>query len=525
MKLTLRIIFILITFLIYNPIFGQDTISIYFEFGQSKIPDEQLIPLNAIPTLYDLSDLDSVYFIGMADSVGDLESNFDLSEKRARNVAKYCERIINTTLPVRVKALGESLNDEKWKNRRVLVIFFFKPVQPEEDEIQNENKIKESCYYIDYHLLHHSHIRTITKRKKNLVLIETTLPDLKKKKEQYYGSTTKNGEFIVKKVKWAFLRTGKLWWSQTRYVATIPEEDFKKYKIFKVGDLPCDSCSEDFRNKAFIINEDTCMQVDYFVMENMQIKRSLFNRTSVEIRVPREYINYEDKYYIGCGYENELIWTTKKGKRKQNYFYSHLPLYFNYLGNITRVMKCCKSNPEPSECDKKLIYNSIFCSAKGGLTLNAELGTYYQQSKITPYIAIGLFKEGSFSRVSLFVGTDNKLSIYSSLRYQIHIISFPYNILNPFSTWQSPKQQQVIYRYGRLYLGTELKSRFILNNPYHLEQNIHIGFAAVNTNYNAIIPRIFLEYGIGYDYLGVYSKRVYSIVQLGLNIKIARFKK
>lgn len=525
MRLILRIFLLILVSLISKPIVGQDTLSIYFEFGQSKIPDAQLLPLNAIPTLYDLSDLDSVYFIGMADSVGDLESNFNLSEKRARNVAKYCERILDVKIPSKVTAIGEISMDEKWKNRRVIVILFFKPVPSEEDEIQKGNKVKENCYYIDYDLLHHSQIRTIRKRKKNLVLIESTLPDLKKNNEHYYGTTAKNGEFIVKKVKWSYLRTGKLWWSNTRYVATIPKEDFEKYKIFKVDDLPCDSCSEDFRTKALILNEDTCMQVDYFLMDNMQIKISIFNRTSVKIRVPREYVNLEDKYYIGCGYENELIWTTKQGKRKQPYYYSHLPIYFNYLGNITRVMKCCKSNPEPSECDQQLMSFSTLCSAKGGFRLNAELGTYYQQSKLTTYIALGLLNEGSFSRVSLFVGTDNNLSIYSSLRYQFHFISFHYRILNPFSPWQSPKYRNITYKYGRFYIGTELKSRILIHNPDHLEQNIHIGFAAVNTHYNTIIPRIFLEYGIGFDYLGVYSKRFYSILQLGLNIQIAKFKK
>ena len=145
MRLILRIFLLILVSLISKPIVGQDTLSIYFEFGQSKIPDAQLLPLNAIPTLYDLSDLDSVYFIGMADSVGDLESNFNLSEKRARNVAKYCERILDAKIPSKVTAIGEISMDEKWKNRRVIVILFFKPVPSEEDEIQKGNKVKENC--------------------------------------------------------------------------------------------------------------------------------------------------------------------------------------------------------------------------------------------------------------------------------------------------------------------------------------------------------------------------------------------
>jgi len=114
-----------------------------------------------------------------------------------------------TYIPVRVTALGESSVDEKWKNRRVTVILLFKPSQPDEIELKEVNKIKEVCCNIDYHLLHHSHIRTVTKRKKVL----TTIPDLRKKKEHYYGTTSKNGDFIVKKVRWSSIRTGNLWWS------------------------------------------------------------------------------------------------------------------------------------------------------------------------------------------------------------------------------------------------------------------------------------------------------------------------
>ncbi len=90
------------------------------------------------------------------------------------------------------------------------------------------------------------------------------------------------------------------------------------------------------------------------------------------------------------------------------------------------------------------------------------------------------------------------------------------------STWQSPTKKQIINKYGRLYLGTELKTSINKTKKNYLEQNIHIGLAAINTNRNAFIPRVFIQYGLGFDYLGTYSTEVYSIVQIGLNIKIAR---
>ncbi|HBH07722.1 MAG TPA: hypothetical protein DDX92_14090 [Flavobacteriales bacterium] len=516
---------ILLTMLTSVHVHGQDTISVFFDFGHSKILYSELEKLNAIPINYDLSDLDSIHFIGMADSVGDFKANIKLSEKRAKNVARHCERLFPENVTTKITALGERTIDESEKNRRVDIILHFKPIQAEQVEQTEDIQKKEVCYNIDYKLLHRCHLRIVTKRKKELTIIETNIPDLRKNKEHYYGSTSKNGDFLAKKVKWSSKRTGNLWWAETRYVATIPKEDFDTYKIFKIEDLPCDTCSEDFQSKASISKEDTCVQVDRFLMENIQFKTSLFNRNSVKIRTPREYINLEDRYFIGCGFQNELVWDTKKGRRKQNYYYSRLPRHFNYISNITRVMDCCKNNPEPSECDRPLIFCRTLGEPDRSFILNAEIGSHYQQSTLTPYTGLGISKEGYFSRVSILAGTDIDLSFYGSLRYQYHFLSFPFSAMNPFSTWQSPTSQQVINRYGRLYLGTEIKTRFNENKQDYLEQNVHIGLAAVNTNRDALIPRIFIQYGIGFDYLGTYATGAYSIVQLGLNMKIARLNK
>ena len=469
--------------------------------------------------------MDSANFIGMADSIGEFKLNIKLSEKRARNAARHCERLFQENTPIKITALGERSIDKSGKNRRVDIILYFQHIQTEEVEQIEPTRTMEVCYNIDYKLLHRCHLRTITKREKKLTIIETTLPDVKKKKEHYYGLTTKNGDFITKKVKWIARRTGNLWWSKTRYVATIPKEDFDTYKIFKIEELPCNTCSESFQKKAEISKEDTCIQVDRFLMENVQLKSSPFNNRSVKVRIPREYVNIDDKYFIGCGFQNELKWETKKGRKKKNYYYSEIPRYYNYIDNITRVMGCCKSNPEPSECDKSIIYCSTLREPDSSFILNAEIGNYYQQLTHSPYGAFGISKEGCFSRISIIAGTDIDLSFYSSLRYQYHFLSFPFSYLNPLSIWEIPTKQQVINKYSRFYLGTELKTRINDNKQDYFEQNIHIGLAAVNTNRDAFIPRIFVQYGIGFDYLETYATGIYAIVQLGINMKIVRLNK
>ena len=93
MKLFLQTFIYLVIFYSVHT-YGQDTISVYFDFSQHKLSDSEINEIFSIPTKYDLSDLDSVHFIGLSDSIDDLNTNIKLSEKRARNVAKYAERII-----------------------------------------------------------------------------------------------------------------------------------------------------------------------------------------------------------------------------------------------------------------------------------------------------------------------------------------------------------------------------------------------------------------------------------------------
>ncbi len=217
---------ILLTMLTSVHVHGQDTISVFFDFGHSKILYSELEKLNAIPINYDLSDLDSIHFIGMADSVGDFKANIKLSEKRAKNVARHCERLFPENVTTKITALGERTIDESEKNRRVDIILHFKPIQAEQVEQTEDIQKKEVCYNIDYKLLHRCHLRIVTKRKKELTIIETNIPDLRKNKEHYYGSTSKNGDFLAKKVKWSSKRTGNLWWAETRLCSDYSKRRF-----------------------------------------------------------------------------------------------------------------------------------------------------------------------------------------------------------------------------------------------------------------------------------------------------------
>src|SRR4051812_5290427 len=96
-------------------LYGQDTLSVYFQSGSSDIEDNQLNVLNSIPMRFDLSELDSVHYIGVADSIGDLKSNIRLSEKRAIKTSHYCKRLFPENYLYKTTAMGERAQNRENK--------------------------------------------------------------------------------------------------------------------------------------------------------------------------------------------------------------------------------------------------------------------------------------------------------------------------------------------------------------------------------------------------------------------------
>ena len=525
MKLLIRFLLLLC---LSNPFhgFGQDTVSVYFEFSRSKISVEQQELLNAIPTSYDLSDLDSIQFIGMTDSVGKLKSNLKLAEKRAGNVAKYCARLFPPNTLQSVHALGEASNPDDQKNRRVDVLLFF-PKQSSNDTINPQVQIIETengCYNVDYDLLHASHIRTIKKRSKSKVIIETSLKNVKNKNEHYYAISNSKGEFITKKVKWKAKKTGKLWWAKNRYVATVPEVSFKSFKIFKLGGSPCDTCSEDFPRQQKIEKDDTCRQVDYFLMDNIQFKRKFLSKKWGKVRVPREYVNIEERYFTSRNAHETLEWTTKRGKRKKLYYFAKVPRHLDYLYNITKAMDCCKFDTSASGYTRPLMTCGTVGEYTPSIVLHGEIGTHFQQAKLLPYAGIGIYLEDKTNRLHAIAGTDFHVGFHAALRYQFSIVNFSYKDVNPFAAWKFPGTPAPLETLGQLYVGMEFKTSRNTSDLNYFEQNVHIGIAALNLKRKALVPRIFLQYGLGYDYLQNNATKIYSIGQLGVNLKLARLR-
>ncbi|MBI1183501.1 hypothetical protein GC194_04485 [bacterium] len=418
-----------------------------------------------------------------------------------------------------VAALGEKESNEAYKNRRIDIILYVRiDDEPEEPAIEDFSP-DDQCYVIDYKLLHLCHLHTFKRGNKEWVVIETNASEILENNVYYYGKTTRKGVFRSKKVKWLQKRTGKLWWAKRRFITTVPKKDFDSYKIFRIKPAPCGSCAENFQAGKPILHEVDCIQMDTFLKENLQVKRILFNWRQVKIRAPKEYVHPEADYFVNCSMQNKLTWTTKRAGRREKYYYSKLPITFHHIENITRIMKCCDSNI--IDCNNKPVLQLFPLDAiNKHYSFNMELGSRCMYAGSIQYATIGVSKQFSFSRFNLQAGYQTNHSYYSYLSYQFHFLSFAFQNINPFATWQTPKPAFSLRRYGRLYVGSSLHSVYSHTEPYKLQQNFHVGLAAVNTQYGALVQRVFVQYGINLNYFRSNTPSIFPMLQLGFNVNL-----
>lgn len=517
MKLT-RVAFILLVFLKTGVSFGQDTLSIYFKTGISKIQKEQEAILNTISSKYDLSDLDSVYFIGLADSIGDAKLNLKLSEKRAKNSAAYCKKILPETTFTKIIASGESTLEQTEKNRKVNIVFYFPSEKIE--TLPDTVKIihdKQSCYNVDYKLLRYAHIRTVVKGRKRLTIIQARPEDIGSKEEYYYGELNKKGDLIIKPVKW---KSKKI--DGDRYITSLPAESFRLFRLFKITNPPCDTCHENLLKNKKLIYMDSSMLVERELMEAIELKQSIFPINTLKIRVPRKLVVIEDSYFIGC--ESHLLKWRKKGKK---YYYSRLPLNINVLENITRRREFCRFNPPPNDCAEPII-RILPSGGPQPLTIYGEVGCHYDQDRFSlpgvfvPFVGLNFIKEQKRCRYNLLLAIPKNKGFNGAIAYQFPFINFPLRNKNPFSRWQKPATT-VIQKYMRMYLGTALRLAIERGKYNMVDQDLHLGLSIVNFSEKSIIRYIYIQYGVMYDYIRHRDHDFNSIAQMGINFKLIQF--
>jgi hypothetical protein len=514
MRIISTVIFLFFSF----QAFCQDKVVVYFEVGSSKIDKRQQAMLDSIPEKYNLPDLDSVIFIGYADSTGNFRANLKLSEKRANNVAKHCRNFLPKKIPFAIRASGEKDKQIEFQDRRVEINMYFRSLPAELPDSSLDTIIpEEQCYYVDYYTIRRCTKRMIIKNKKEFMLLELEVP-LEKKEILYWGTESEKGSVIPKKVRWVTQTTGRLWWKRSRYQTLIPAEDYKKYKVFKIKDLPCRRCHEDFGKKPGIVEETTCLNIDWPLTRNMQVKRLLFNLRKVRVRVPKIYVDTNLIYFMNYNVKEEIEWKEGRRRRDTSYYFckisiAHREAMHYYYNNISRFMDCCDKGDVFGRFRGDDVINNFW------IPWGFEVGDNYREKTHTPYFGVGLYLEGKFSQYNLRAGLekypDVKASFYTAARYQYNYFSFPLSLLNPVAEWESPGYS-FTGLFGRLYAGTELKYGKNMSREIVLEQTAHAGFSIQYSDFS----RAFVQYGLGYDYLRNNSLNVYPIIQFGLIVQL-----
>lgn len=515
------------------PGMAQDTTAIYFLTGQYKIKEKQAEVLKNLPVDYDMSQVDSIRFIGMADSVGSLRSNLRLSEKRAKSAAKYCRSLIDEEITFSTQALGEKKGHRTHRSRRVDVVLYSTP-----DTTDTVIKEEEPglCQYVAYGFMYHSHVREVKKRGTPLMVIETEplFFDGNKPADLYSGHVNDSGSVHHYKVKWKRKTTGKDWYRHKRFVATIPKVDYDQFKLFRKYEPPCNRCHFDDSTGVAPTESVDCLKKDAFLMRNMQVKKIPFKRWTMKVRVPREYVLERAEYYYfsrNVRKTQKLQWTAKKGKRNRRFLYTELDRYKldnrkpdrgrrlnTYLPNIKRKMKCC---PQPAKPDDP----PLLCGGTGGFnrvdifSVEAEAGYIYQTALHLPYVAMGIRRSGQVGQAALMAGLYGDLGIYTSLRLQLHLLSFIPSDINPTSSWETPTQITA-QRYWNLFAGLELKGRAKPDGKSFLENNIHLGLSSIDPFNTPSIPRLFMQFGMGRDHLKEIADDWYPYVHIGIDIRL-----
>ncbi len=517
--------FFILSFFISLFIHGQDTVSVFFTFASSNIAEDQFEKLNLMPTQYDMNDLIAIKFIGITDSVGKNSDNLKLSAKRASAVKNFCDAFIPKNIPNSIIALGERKGKDVALSRRVDVLLYFKPNKPE--LLQNPGiEPPPGCYYIDYFVLHRVKKQIVQRKGITYVVLEAAELTLERANQNFYASIEKDGKVAVHPIKWVARKTGKLWWKGVRYISEIPKVEFDRFKIFRIEDKPCNKCHEYLIDDKTINNEFNCEQVDRFLMKNIQVKPVFLDHNKIQIRVAREFVDLNEQYYTGCDLTNRIFWRKENGRHHKAYYYATVPLgYPGYLANIVRTMKCCKSDPEPSECNRPIVkYEPIMCGTRmnRGVFLSAEVGSHLQMNELVSYASIGASKYTKFGQLLFYVGANNKKDLHASFRLQFRVFSILMRSLNPVSSWQQPNKGIDHPWYLALHAGSEMKLRYNSSRSNLIDDNINLELALLNGRQieMPIISRVFVNYGYAYDLTGNYSKTFYPVLHFGLQANI-----
>jgi|JI9StandDraft_1071089.scaffolds.fasta_scaffold17657_2 hypothetical protein len=515
--------FVLVAFIcLIHDAAAQDTLSVFFEFGKWRIPREEQKILSSMPYRYELSALDSVQFIGMADSIGSLASNLKLSHKRAVEVAEHFRKHHPALTPISTFAMGAIDQGNRARNRRVDIVFHLKQ-STEQEHVAHDGsgdpkpKPELPCYIRDCDLMSRSIVTHFMKGRREFVEIEipgrlteaNPSGSILNMNVPRFRIVSSSNDAV--RLKWT-RKPSRNKKAPSAYITSLPKADFDRRGVLveKKGD-----CVEP--------TLDTCVRIDHALMQELQYRPGFKSSKSLMVRAPRSIVDPTARYFYGCRPGSPFEWEERSGKKHSAYYYTRLPTWQGFARGISREMVSCIGSCDTTYCNRGIIRCQYRAPADLALKLIIEGGFHGQKNDNRPYLHVGFMKAGIQGFASAQVGIDSDLRPLASLRYQFHFLQFSAQQLIPTEQWLWPSDQAIIYRYFRTYVGTEFRWRAGSAEQGLLEQNLHLGIAYLNEKPDALLTRIFIQGGGAIDFSSTTPDRLYLCWSIGTFFRLYRF--
>jgi|GEM_PF-3731241 len=492
MNRLLVIVFLLINSCFSVTTFGQDTLSLFYATAKYRLTDDHQTQLNYFLDLHDVGLVDSIQIIGVADSSGNAVSNQRLSLRRASHVESFFQdHSVENKMVLLAKGEDPNLLSVLQKQRRVDIIFFYPGVRSDISltELEEEDLSDSSCYTSADFILNHCFQTVIQKGNKTYVQLELDPVHYSESIHVYsMVEDQKTGFPILRLVKWKSNLSGEDWWRKKRFVATIKKEDFDRFKIVKKSDKPCDSlnegCGFKLTDKNIKLKYGNYLDLAYFLMNNLQIKRKFFNRKMIRIEAPRKYvINYQ--FFLDPKGELPIVWYSKWWRKRRSSSFADIPLkllkndklaIYTYFGR--------------SSCDSGSV--QFGCINLPGMGSSISFGFELGDRILTPnhFGYVGMYGKCAFrsSEFDVLLGIDTDWDPFISARFDYHFIGLNQNgfLRNP-----AVYSQNLFGLYG----GTTLDVIAPDVKRLTANQDLHLGLDFTLSYSNKPIHRIYLEAG------------------------------
>lgn len=521
-RLALISCLLLITDLTYS----QDSTSVYFKTGSHKLSGYSQRVLDSLFTNLDYTGLNEIKFIGYSDSTGNFESNQRLSERRAKAVSKAVKEYVKPGIPVLTESKGELPRKVDSLSRRVDILFRYNAfsetggndtivIQPEDPR----------CFFIDQHFEAFSNARIKVNKKKKVVYLQVIDHREFTSRKYYFVKNPSQKHAVAQRVNFKLETTGMLWWREKRYTATIPKESYDKFGLFYLENSPCDGCREQLFKKDTNVFSGTSIKDNYFMMSVTQLKAKLFRPNTLQIRIPKEFREENEPYYAikylwdGNTKTEKLLWETKRGKRKADYFYSKI--------KIKKVRSVSIANPQrtsycPGKGGNPGNYGGISCGFNadgigfpGEFSFTPGIQAFYHNDTVTAFISVGLTYELKQHELAVNIGLNHRLGLYYSTHYHFNFLDFGTMTNRMLDPWQKLGDSKFTTQI-KGYFGPEFRSSYTKKYRSFSEVNLHLGFSVAwrnGLNY-------YIQGGIARDLSNRINTGFYPYVQAGIRFRL-----